>query len=310
MFSQFKTLAQLFDYFKDEETCLEYWIQVRWSGNVTCPHCGAEKPYKTNRGYKCRNVECQKKFSPLVKSIFENTKVPIRSWFAAIYLVTTHKKGVSSLQLSRDLGIHQKSAWYMLHRIREAFREEDPEPLGGEGVVVETDVTVVGGKTKNMHKSKRRSFRQNHTAAFDNKTMITGYIERGGPIRFEVIQGNETEKTLARKHIDRASILMTDTANVYRALGDEYARHETVNHMIQEYVRDKVWHTNTIEGAFSHFDRMVMGVYHYVSRKHMQAYANECAFRYNTRKIDVSVRFGNAIRNFSGKRLLYNKLTA
>ncbi len=118
MFADFKTLPQLFDFFKDEVICSTYWEQVRWEGNVTCPHCDSVNPYKTNRGYKCRNIECQKKFSAITGTIFENTKMPLRTWFAAIYLCSNHKKGISSLQLSRDLGIHQKSAWFLLHRIR------------------------------------------------------------------------------------------------------------------------------------------------------------------------------------------------
>ena len=117
MFAQFKTLPQLFDFFKDEETCMAFWEQVRWNGNVTCVHCEAENPYKTNRGYKCRNKECQKKFSAITKSIFENTKLPLRTWFGAIFLAVNHKKGISSLQLGRDLGIHQSNAWFLLRNV-------------------------------------------------------------------------------------------------------------------------------------------------------------------------------------------------
>jgi len=288
MFAEFKTLPQLFDFLKDEATCIAYWEQVRWHGNVTCVHCGSENPYKTNRGYKCRNKECQKKFSAITKSIFENTKLPLRTWFGAIFLAVNHKKGISSLQLSRDLGIHQSNAWFLLHRIREVFNLISPEKLGGEGVIVETDTTIVGGKVKNMHKSKRKSKGKKgfaKTGINDNKTAVTAYVERGGNIRFDVKDNNETEKGLVKIHVDTDSILMTDDANCYVEVGKEFAAHEVVNHSMDEYVREKVWHTNTIEGAFSHFDRMVIGVYHNISRKHMQAYANECAYRYNTRKI-------------------------
>ena len=174
MFAEFKTLPQLFDFFKDEETCLAYWEQVRWGGNITCPHCGAVNPYKTNRGYKCKNIECQKKFSALVDTIFENTKLPLRIWFGAIYLCANHKKGISSLQLGRDLGIHQKSAWYMLHRIRETMKEIQVIPLGGEGVVVECDNTVVGGKVKNMSNKKRKAITEGKARRNDNKTKTEG----------------------------------------------------------------------------------------------------------------------------------------
>lgn len=308
MFAQFKTLPQLFDFFKDEETCLAYWENIHWGKTgIVCPHCGGGNPYKTNRGYKCRNIECQKKFTALVGTIFENTKIPLRKWFGAIYLCINHKKGISSLQLGRDLDLHPKSAWFLLHRIRETLMEKAPEMLGGEGVIVESDTTIVGGKVKNMHKSKRKS--KNETG-WENKTAVTGYVERSGKIRFDVVDAGESEPTLLRKHVAKDSILFTDTANAYTKVGMEYADHRTVDHTKDEYVRHGVIHTNTIEGAFSHFDRMVIGVYHNISRKHMQAYANECAYRYNTRKNTQPVRFEETVLKCSGVRLKYNNLIA
>ncbi len=308
MFAQFKTLPQLFDFFKDEETCIAYWERVRWNGNVTCPHCDAANPYKTNRGYKCKNIECQKKFTAIVGTIFENTKMPLRTWFAAIYLCANHKKGISSLQLSRDLGIHQKSAWFLLHRIRETMKEIQALPLGGEGVVVEADTTVVGGKVRNMTNKKRRELsKKGHNG---NKTNIVGVVERSGSIRFDVVDKDETESGLVVKHIDKSSALMTDNAMNFHLIGRDFAYHGTVDHGKGEYVKEKVIHTNTIEGAFSMFDRMYVGTYHYISNKHMQAYANECAYRYNTRKINSLMRFENAVLKCSGVRLKYDTLIA
>jgi transposase-like protein len=310
MFAEFKTLPQLFDFFKDEQTCLEYWEQIRWNGNTTCPHCDAENPYKTNRGYKCRNVECQKKFTSIVGTIFENTKMPLRTWFGAIYLCSNHKKGISSLQLSRDLGIHQKSAWFLLHRIRETMKEISDLKLGGEGVIVESDTTIVGGKVKNMSKSKRRDFKLYpwHKKG-DNKTRVTGFVERGGDIRFDVVDAGEHENELLVKHVDKGSFLMTDDTHIYNTVAEKnYAGHEKVNHSQEEYVRDGYIHTNTIEGAFSMFDRMYVGTYHFISRKHMQAYANECAYRYNTRKINEPLRFEDTVLKCSGVRLKYENL--
>lgn len=308
MFAQFKTLPQLFDFFKDEETCITYWEQIRWNGNAVCPHCNHEKPYKTNRGYKCKNIECQKKFTAIVGTIFENTKMPLRTWFGAIYLCANHKKGVSSLQLSRDLGIHQSSAWFLLHRIREAMKEIEVLPLGGEGVVVETDTTIVGGKTKAMSNKKRKSMNGDRSKAMANKTAITAYVERGGAIRFEVVSASQNEPDLLRKNVDKSSVLMTDTANTYLKVGTEYAHHCSVDHSKSEYVKDKTIHTNTAEGAFSQFDRMYIGTYHFISNKHMQAYANECAYRYNTRKVTDPVRFENTVLKCSGVRLKYDTL--
>lgn len=309
MFAEFKTLPQLFDFFKTEEVCMTYWENIRWGNTgITCPHCEGGNPYKTNRGYKCKNIECQKKFTAIVGTIFENTKMPLRTWFGAIYLCANHKKGISSLQLGRDLGIHQSSAWFLLHRIRETMKEINIIKLGGEGCVVESDITVVGGKVKNMTKSKRKTFRNNKAATDDHKTLVSGYIERGGSIRFDVVDPHENEKDLIRKHVDTNSILMTDEAKPYIGVGKEYARHETVKHAMDEYVRDGVWHTNTIEGAFSQFDRMYVGTYHFISSKHMQAYANECAYRYNTRKANITTRFEDTVLKCSGVRLKYDVL--
>lgn len=311
MFAQFKTLPQLFDFFKDEETCMAYWENIHWGKTgIICPHCKSGNPYKTNRGYKCKNVECQKKFTALVGTIFENTKMPLRTWFGAFYLCVNHKKGISSLQLGRDLGIHPKSAWFLLHRIRETLMDKAPQALGGEGVVVECDNTVVGGKVKNMSNSKRRDIKDGKRNINDNKTNVAGYIERSGNIRFDVIDPHENDKDLLKKHVDTDSVLMTDSATTYTTVGKEYAHHGTVDHSKSEYVRDEVYHTNTIEGAFSHFDRMVIGVYHNVSRKHLQAYCNESAYRYNTRKMEQPLRFEDTVLKCSGVRLNYNNLIA
>lgn len=311
MFAQFKTLPQLFDFFKDEETCLIYWENVRWGATgITCPRCEAGNPYKTNRGYKCKNLDCQKKFTATVGTIFEGTKLPLRTWFAAFYLCANHKKGISSLQLSRDLGIHQQSSWFMLHRIRETMKDLNVIQLGGDGCIVETDTTIVGGKTKGMSNKKRKAMKGDRNAAMANKTAVTAYMERGGAVRFDVKDPHENEPDLVRKHVDTGSVLMTDTANAYVTVGKEYADHQSVDHSKDEYVRDGYIHTNTIEGAFSQFDRMYVGTYHYISNKHMQAYANECAYRYNTRKANITTRFEDTVLKCSGVRLKYDVLIA
>jgi transposase-like protein len=129
MLAEFRSLPQLLGVFKDEETCLSYWEQIRWGGKVICPHCSKEGTYKTNRGYKCKNRPCQKKFSATVGSVFENTKISLRTWFAAIYLCGSHRRHITSLQLAHSLGISQTTAWYLLHRIRETMKDIDPGAL-------------------------------------------------------------------------------------------------------------------------------------------------------------------------------------
>lgn len=164
MTSQFNSLLQVLDFFKDEETCKKYLANQRWSLGVTCPHCGSEKVYTTNRGFKCGNKECHKKFTVISGTIFENTKIGLRTWFAAMYLCTAHKKGISSLQLSRDLNITQKTAWFLLHRIREMLSENAPELLEG---TVEVDETYVGGKNKNRHNNKKKKDGEKDKTAVD-----------------------------------------------------------------------------------------------------------------------------------------------
>ena len=308
MLAEFKSLPQLFDYFKNEETCLKYWEQIRWGNNPTCPHCGTPEPYMTNRGYKCTNIECQKKFTSMVGSIFENSKIPLRTWFAAIYLISGHKKGISSMQIARDLAIHQKSAWFLLHRIREALTDHNRDILGGEGVVVEVDATVVGGKVKNMNNQKRKEIKENQRGRNDNKTNVLGIVERCNSIRLQVMRPEIPEKEMLIGNIDTTSVLMTDSTGNYNLVGQEFAHHGIVDHSKSEYVKDKIIHTNTLEGAFSLFDRMVIGIYHNISKKHMQAYCNESAYRYNTRKGNITTRFEDVILRCSGVRLTYNKL--
>jgi hypothetical protein len=197
----------------------------------------------------------------------------------------------------------------MLHRLRLAFADTTIEPMGGEGIIVETDITIAGGKTKTMSNKKRKAFKGDRNAAMANKTAISAYVERGGNVRFDVVDSNENEPDLVRTHIDSDSVLMTDTANTYIAVGKEYAAHLSVDHSKSEYVRG-IAHTNTIEGVFSLFDRMVVGIYHFVSPKHMQAYCNESAFRYNSRKITDKARFDLALIKTNGVKLHYATLIA
>jgi transposase-like protein len=171
----FKSLHELLDTFKDEKTCIAYYEQLRWNGKPVCPHCNSENPYKTNRGYKCSNKDCYKKFTVKVGTIFENSKIPFRVWFGAIFLATNHKKGISSLQLPSDLNITQKTAWFVLHRVREMLKSNAPTMLGGEKTI-EADETYIGGKLKNKHANKIK--RDDLGKAIENKQLVLGLIER------------------------------------------------------------------------------------------------------------------------------------
>lgn len=300
----FKTLIQLLDYFKDEETCRTYLEQQRWNGNVECPFCACTKVYRTNRGFKCADKFCAKKFSVTVGTVYENSKIPLRTWFGAMYLVTAHKKGISSCQLAKDLGITQKTAWFVLHRIREMLTTKAPEKLNN---MVEVDETYVGGKYKNMHKSKRVKAHADNISHTTNKTTVVGLLERNNKVRTTILKKGEiTLKDMVRQHVNLEATVVTDSFIAYKGLNKEYAAHEVVNHILDEYVRGE-WHTNTIEGFWSILKRGIYGIYHQVSPKHLQRYCDEFSYRYNSRTIKDNERFELTVKSCEG-RLKYNDL--
>ena len=299
---QFKNLTQLYDFFKDEETCRNYLEQHRWGGTVACPFCGVVNPYRTNRGFKCRDKQCHKKFSVTVGTVYENSKIPLRTWFAAVYLATSAKKGISSLQAARQLGVTQKTAWFLNHRIREMLKSKAPHMLRNE---VQVDETYVGGKTRNKHKSKRRIDNK-----IDDKTPVIGLVEKNGKVVAQVVPfaSKNNIRELIERHIEVNSIMVTDSHHLYHSLTkDEKYIHETVYHNTEEYVNERGFHTNTIEGFFSLLKRGIYGIYHSVSPWHLQRYCEEFSFRYNSRKITDDERFELSIQNSDG-RLKYNQL--
>ena len=314
MIPQFTSMLQMTTALPNDKACREYLELRLWNGVPTCPHCGVvdANHYKLNvkgefKGmYKCKS--CKERFTVTIGTIFEGSNIGLHTWFLALYMFSAHKKGISSHQLARDLGVTQKTAWFMLHRLRIVFTDGNTDQLGGEGVVVEGDTTIHGGKVKNMSNKKRREIKEGVRGINDNKTSVAGYIERSGKIRFDVIDANESEKELLTKHVDTTSVIMTDSATTYTTVGKEFAHHGIVDHSKSEYVKEEVYHTNTIEGAFSWFDRMVVGIYHQVTYKHLQPYCNELAFRYNSRKITDKMRFDNALVRTEGARLKYATL--
>ncbi|WP_374948828.1 IS1595 family transposase [Mucilaginibacter sp.] len=310
---EFKSIRELIKAFPDEQTCINHLEQLRWNGNVVSPFDETSKVYTTARGYKCKNTG--KYFNVRTATLFDNTKVELQTWFLAIYLVTAHKKGISSLQLGRDLNVTQKTAWFMLQRIRNCFGIEATEididngnKLGGSGTVVEVDETIVGGKVKNMSNAKRKVILENKADRHNNKTVVVGFIERGCNLRMQPVKPSDFIPDLVRANVDTESVLMTDTANTYVKVGQEFAYHEVVDHGKKEYGRDGIYYTNTIEDCFSLFDRMVIGIYHNISSKHIQKYTDEFVFRYNSRKTTNLIRFNSLLSNCTS-RLTYNQLT-
>lgn len=290
----FKSLIQLLDYFKDEETCIKYYERIRWGNEPACPHCGCVNPYKTNRGWKCRDKECHKKFTVKVGTIFENSKISFRIWFAAIYLATTSKKGISSVQLATQLNITQKTAWFVLHRIREMLKEKSPKMLG-ENNMVEVDEAYIGGKEKNKHRNKRRSEENldltNEGKPYKPKKVIVGLIERNGKVLLKYVPRADTNNMVSfiKKHVPEKSTIYSDQATVYKQLHKTYT-HDSVNHALSVYVEGDV-HTNTIENFWSILKRGIYGIYHQVSDKHISRYLDEFAARFNTRNLTPQERF-------------------
>lgn len=299
---QFKNLKQVITYFSDEKVCLAYLEQQLWKGKPVCPHCGSAKVYRLANGkqFKCGNKKtCDRKFTVLVGSIFENTKVSLTTWMPAIYLCTSLKKGISSHQLARTLQVTQKTAWFILHRIRLMMGEPNPEPLE---YLVEVDETYVGGKFDNMNRGRRKKWQGK---GVDNKVAVMGMVQRDGKARLKVI-GNASFKEMVRQYVDTTAVIVTDAHLGYVGLKDEYARHEAVNHSESEYKRD-IFYTNTVEGFFSQLKRGLIGTYHQVSPKHLHRYCDEFSNRYNTRKLKDPERFAQTIQQSKG-RLTYADL--
>lgn len=288
-------------YLSDLKRCREYYAWLRWGGNPICPHCNAAKPYLLKSGkYRCSSKTCKMDFSVVKGTIFEKSHIPLATWMGAVYLLSAHKKGISSCQLARDLGCTQKTAWFILHRIRHIMGDPDPEPLTN---IVEADETYVGGKFQNMNRGRRKQWQEK---GIDNKVAVMGMLERDGKARLTVI-GKNTFKDVIRENVSPEAILMTDSHLSYQGLSMEYQCHLTVNHKEMQF-RDGLCYTNTVEGFFSSLKRSIFGIYHSVSPKHLTQYCAETSYRYNTRKMTDKDRFIENMKAANGHRLTYNNL--
>lgn len=303
----FKNLLTLLEYFSDEQKCRNYLEEIRWDGKLKCAYadCQHDKVFKFQDGktYKC--AKCRRKYSVKVGTIFEDSKICLRKWFACVYLITAHKKGISSLQLSRDLSITQKSTWFMLHRVRHALSLNYSEAkLFGE---IEADECFIGGAEANKHKNKRTPNTQGRSAL--TKTPVIGVIQRGGELRVKVITDTKAEslRPFLLKNVEFGSILNTDEWQGYNGLGHFFKR-KIVDHSKGQYVNESC-HTNSVEGFWSLLKRGVNGIYHSISKKHSQNYVDEFSFRYNTRNMGEDMRF-NVMLSHISSHITYKELIA
>jgi transposase-like protein len=269
---------------------------------VFSPFDSNSQVYKCNANrYKCRNTN--RYFYVKTKTIFEDTKIPLQKWFMALYVFSSHKKGISSHQLARDITVTQKTAWFMLHRLRYAFNHPNfKEVLSGQ---IEADETYIGGWYKNKHTSKKKEKSQGRTTK--DKSAVFGMMKRGGNVIARKVDdvGGETLRSIISNKVASGSIVSTDEWHAYKGLDKAYD-HISVNHSACEFV-NQMAHTNNIECFWSHLKRGINGIYHWISKEHIQSYVEEFSLRFNTRLNSTNERFDLILGNMIG-RLTYKQL--
>jgi len=295
-------------HFHNEDAAFAYVEARVWPTGPVCPHCGGVERISKMQGkstrkglYKC--YQCRKPFTVRMGTIFESSKVPLHVWLQAMYLVAGSKKGISSHQLARTLGLTVKTAWFLSHRIREAMREGDLAPFGEGGGAVEVDETYIG----------RKAGRDIPKGGWGHKMTVLGLVDReSGKSRFFHVDGGKEIQGIVLENLSREARLMTDEHIMYRRIGREFAEHSAVHHYNKEYVRGDVT-TNTIEGAFSIFKRGMRGVYQHCREKHLHRYLAEFEFRYSHREahgVDDTARADRILSGIVGKRLTYETTAA
>lgn len=298
-----KTLIEAVQYFSNNANCVDFVVKHFWpDGEVCCIKCGSVRvaPIKGRPQFRCK--DCKYDFSVKVGTIFEKSPLSLSKWLPALWLMANSKNAISSHELSRSLGVTQKTAWFMSHRIREAMRQNSFRKLSG---VVEADESYFGGSRTNWSNRKRAEI----PLDFDHKTPVMGIVERNGEVRAEVLSNTEddTIRNAVRKHVEPESVLYTDSHRAYKGMGHEYW-HSAVNHSDREYKRGDV-STNTIENFWSVFKRGVKGTHIHISPFHLDRYIDDQAFRYNNRKTNDFGRFDLSVSQSQGKRLTWMQLT-
>lgn len=291
----FNTLADFLNAFNTEEACHTHFESIRFADGDFCPHCKHEKimRFSDSKRYRCHR--CRKDFTIKTGTLFGESKISLQKWFIAIYLLTTRKKGISSIELAEQVGVSQKTAWFMDHRIREALKQSKGKLLG----VVEVDETYLGGK----HRRKD---------GFKKKSAIMCMTERGGKMRAMTIPNRETHVVLNKltENVSKEAHIMSDDAGVYRKVVRVGYKHDSIKHSRRQYVRGDV-HTNSIESFWALFKRNYHGTYHSMSKKHLQRYIDEVVFRFNSRQLTMQELFDEVTRRVAKRgKMSYKTLTA
>jgi len=295
--------------FSDETKARTYLEKQRWPDGPECPHCGTTDDATAMQGkahrpglYQCKS--CGQQFSVTVGTVYERSKIPLTKWLLATHLVCASKTAISAHQLHRMLGITYKSAWFLMHRIREAMGDAKPGPMGGEGGEVQSDETYLGNTSKRAKGHKKgHSHKMKIVALVEAKT---GEARATSVDRLDYIR----VRKVVVKNIDRKSTLVTDDANLYRYIGDEFAKHKTINHSQNKYVDKDGYTTNNVENFFGVFKRGFGGTYSHCEAQHLQRYLNEFTFRYSNRSgigVSDTERTAKALANIGGKRLTYRR---
>ena len=318
-----QTLQQAIQFFGDYENCRQFMIAVRWAdGKVRCPYCDSEHVtyLEKARLYRCYEKHPKQKFSLKIGTVFEDSPVPLEKWLPATWLLANCKNGISSYEIASDIGVTQKSAWFMMHRIRLAMQTGTFAKMGGPGSEIESDETFVGGKAKNMSAKRRAQFKiardaSMGDAALVNKTAVWGVLDREQrKVRATVVPkvNRASLQTAVLDQVAPGSTIYTDEAKVYRSLPKEYT-HEFVNH-VERYVNGQV-HTNGLENFWGLLKRGLNGTYVAVEPFHLHRYLDEQMFRYNNRKdesgrkLTAAERFGLVLSQIVGKRLTFAEVT-